>query len=54
MIKIHGLGYTRDDGGKICKRHLKDISNTVHTHTGGGGNTDFFIIEIICQKKTTI
>ena len=48
MIKIHGLGYTRGDDGKICKRNLKDISNTVHTSTGGGGNTDFFIIEIIC------
>ena len=46
MTKIHGLGYTRGDDGKVCKRHLTDISNTVHTSTGGGGNTDFFIIEI--------
>lgn len=38
------IGYTRDGKGKVVSRHLQDISNTVKTNTGGGGNTDCFIL----------
>jgi DNA (cytosine-5)-methyltransferase 1 len=37
------LGYTRDSKGNVVKRHENEIANTVHTATGGGGNTDQFI-----------
>lgn len=38
------VGYTRDCKGKVVSRHLQDISNTVKTNTGSGGNTDCFIL----------
>ena len=37
------LGYSRDAKGKVTSRHEKDLANTVHTSTGGGGNTDQFV-----------
>lgn len=43
---IYGLGYTRDDTGKVQARHITEISNTVHTSTGCGGNTDFLLLLI--------
>ena len=36
------LGYTRDAKGKVIKRNKLNYSNTIHTATGGGGNTDQF------------
>jgi len=36
------LGYTRDAKGKVVKRNKLSYSNTIHTATGGGGNTDQF------------
>ena len=36
------IGYTRDNTGKIIKRHKLNHSNTIHSSTGGGGNTDQF------------
>lgn len=39
------IGYTRDKNGNVISRNLKDESNTIHTSTGSGGNTDQFIIE---------
>ena len=44
-IKI--VGYTRDAKGKVISRHEKDISGTIHTASGGGGNTDQFVIGAI-------
>jgi DNA (cytosine-5)-methyltransferase 1 len=41
MLKI--IGYTRDAKGKVTSRHDKDISGTIHTASGGGGNTDQFV-----------
>ena len=38
------LSYTRDGKGKVVRRTLKDIANTVHTSTGRGGNIDSFVI----------
>ena len=37
------LGYTRDGKGKVISRHEKDISGTITTSSGGGGNTDQFV-----------
>ena len=41
------LGYSRDAKGKILNYHTKDISNTLHSGSGGGGNTDQYIIKAI-------
>ena len=37
------VGYTRDAKGKVTDRHLKDTAGTIHTGSGGGGNTDQFV-----------
>jgi DNA (cytosine-5)-methyltransferase 1 len=39
------LGYTRDKNGKVTSRHIKEEANTIHLSTGGGGNTDQFVID---------
>lgn len=31
ILQIYGLGYTRGNDGKVCKRHSPYISNMVHT-----------------------
>jgi len=38
------VGYTRDAKGKVIKRNLKQEANTLHSASGGGGNTDQYII----------
>jgi DNA (cytosine-5)-methyltransferase 1 len=42
VVKI--LGYTRDSKGNVVSRHEKDEAGTIHTSSGGGGNTDQFVI----------
>ena len=37
------IGYSRDAKGKVTDRHLKDEAGTIHTGSGGGGNTDQFV-----------
>ena len=37
------IGYTRDNKGKVTKRHEKSISGTITTSSGGGGSTDQFL-----------
>jgi len=37
------VSYTRDSKGKIVNYHEKDSANTIHSSSGGGGNTDQFI-----------
>lgn len=37
------ISYTRDKRGKVINRRLKNISNTIHTSIGSGGNTDSFV-----------
>jgi len=37
------IGYTRDEKGKVVKRHLQDNANTLHSSSGSGGNTDQFV-----------
>jgi DNA (cytosine-5)-methyltransferase 1 len=39
------IGYTRDAKGKVTDRHLKDEAGTIHSSSGGGGNTDQFVQE---------
>ena len=39
------IGYTRDAKGKVTDRHLKDEAGTIHSISGGGGNTDQFVQE---------
>ena len=39
------LSYSRDNKGKVISRHIKDESNTIHTATATGGNTDQFVIQ---------
>jgi DNA (cytosine-5)-methyltransferase 1 len=36
------MSYTRDSKGKVVSRHINQQANTIHTATGGGGNTDQF------------
>jgi DNA (cytosine-5)-methyltransferase 1 len=36
------ISYTRDSKGKVVSRHINQQANTIHTATGGGGNTDQF------------
>lgn len=38
------IGYTRDEKGKVVKRTLKDEAGTIHASSGGGGNTDQFVM----------
>lgn len=42
------LAYSRENKGKVISRHIKHESNTIHTETGRGGNTDQFVIQ---EKK---
>lgn len=39
------IGYTRDDKGNVQSYHEKEMSGTLHTSSGSGGNTDQFIKE---------
>lgn len=36
-------GYSRDHKGLVINYHRVFVSNTVHTSTGSGGNTDQFV-----------
>jgi len=45
------LGYTRDNKGKVTSYHEKDETNTIHSSSGGGGNTDQFIKYNYGQKS---
>ena len=47
------ISYSRDNKGKVILRHIKHESNTIHTATGGGGNTDQFIINDYRIRRLT-
>ena len=47
------ISYTRDNKGKVTSRHIKDEANTIHTATGGGGNTDQFILNDYRIRRLT-
>jgi DNA (cytosine-5)-methyltransferase 1 len=47
------ISYSRDNKGKVISRHIKHESNTIHTATGGGGNTDQFIINDYRIRRLT-
>ncbi len=48
------IGYTRDSKGIVTERHLKDTAGTIHTSSGGGGNTDQFIQDYRIRRLTPI
>jgi len=37
------ISYTRSSDGKVTNRNFKETANTLHSVTGGGGNTDQFL-----------
>lgn len=41
------IGYTRDNKGNVQSYHERDISGTLHTSSGSGGNTDQFVKEMV-------
>lgn len=41
------IGYSRDVKGKVTDRHLKDEAGTIHSSSGGGGNTDQFVKDVV-------
>ena len=45
IIEPKILSYTRDANGKVVDRHFKDVANTIHGGTCGGGNTDSYVVE---------
>lgn len=45
------LGYTHWKDGKVVSRHTQEYANTIHTHTGRGGNTDCFVMEVKKQAE---
>lgn len=47
------VSYTRDKDGSVTDRHLNDVFNTIHTGTGGGGNTDCYIAEPLLIPEAT-
>jgi DNA (cytosine-5)-methyltransferase 1 len=48
------IGYTRDAQGKVTDRHLKDEAGTIHSSSGGGGNTDQFVQDYRIRRLTPI
>lgn len=44
------VGYTRDAKGQVVKRHEKDEAGTLHSASGGGGNTDQFVKQYEYKK----
>jgi DNA (cytosine-5)-methyltransferase 1 len=38
------IGYSRDSKGKVVSRHKINNANTIHKSSGGGGNTDQFVL----------
>lgn len=49
IVEPKAVSYTRDKDGTVTGRHLNDVYNTIHTGTGGGGNTDCYIAEPMCS-----
>jgi len=48
------IGYSRDAKGKVTNYHTKYIANTLHSSTGGGGNTDQYILNKSIRRLTPI
>ena len=48
------IGYSRDAKGKVTNYHTKDIANTLHSSSGGGGNTDQYIQDKTIRRLTPI
>lgn len=50
MKKI--LGYSRDRKGFVYDRHVNEYATTIHASTGGGGDTDQYVLEYEEGKPT--
>lgn len=48
------LGYTRDAKGKVISRNIWEQAGTIHTSTGGGGNTDQFVMQYNDKSNETV
>jgi len=48
------VGYSRDAKGKVISYHTKDIANTLHSASGGDGNTDQYILNKTIRRLTPI
>lgn len=48
------VGYSRDAKGTVTSYHEKDECNTLHSASGGGGNTDQFIKQGKIRRLTPI
>ena len=47
------ISYTRDSKGKVINRHINQQANTIHSATGGGGNTDQFYTDGFRIRRLT-
>jgi len=54
MVDPKVVGYSRDKKGNVINRSLKNETNTLHTSTGSGGNTDQFISHGKIRRLTPI
>jgi len=54
LVPTKIIGYSRDAKGKVTDRHLKDEAGTIHTGSGGGGNTDQFVQDYRIRRLTPI
>ena len=49
------LGYSRcSKTGEVLNYHKKDLANTIHSSSGGGGNTDQFVQDYRIRRLTPI
>lgn len=46
QIDVNLFGYSRDYKGKIINYHRVFVSNTIHTSSGSGGNTDQIVVMV--------
>ena len=52
-VEFKIVSYTRcSKTGKILNRHFNNVSNTIHTATGGGGNTDQYVFNDNIRRLT--
>jgi len=57
VIEPKIIGYTRkmhNNKVEVVKRHLKDEAGTIHSSSGGGGNTDQFVQDYRIRRLTPI
>lgn len=48
------IGYSRFNDGVGISYHVKDVSNTIHTSSGQGGNTDQYVKEPVSDVRYSV